>query len=296
MKSNLLNRKLFPRTAAYSKNGIVHLIILLTTCYILFHAVKVILIVLSDFPQNIVPIMRPYIALGNGVEWLSKPWTIISFFLVEAKLFTLLTNMLWLYLFGSALQSLVGYKEIIPLFFISNIMGGIIFTLIRTFLPTLPSELYLQGATLGILAIGIATLLIAPTYRYYMSENFSFPLWVGFLIFLLLNVFFQHNHLSYYLLIVVVGLVAWVYTWMLKRGKRWGNSLYGFIQKINQSFDKDYQQPSVYDTTKISSLQHSDKALKELQINTLLDKIHQKGMSSLTKEEHELLEKLSQEL
>lgn len=296
MKSNLLNRKLFPRTAAYSKNGIVHLIILLATCYILFNVLKVILIIANDHPQTVGLIMRPYVALGNGVEWLSKPWTIITFFLVELKLFTLLTNILWLYFFGSALQSLVGYREIFPLFLISNIIGGLLFILMRTFFPTVSSELYLQGALLGILALGSAALFIAPTYRYYISENFSFPLWIGFLIFLILNVVLKFNNLTFYILIAGVALVAWIYTGMLKRGIRWGNNLYKIVDKLNKRFDKDYKKAAVYDSKKIPHLKQSRHELKEVQINNLLEKIHQNGLSSLSKEEHKLLEKLSQEL
>lgn len=294
MKSNVLSRKLIPRTS-FQKNGVVHLMLLLGTCYIIFHALKVILIIASPNPQSIEAMMWPYVALGPVQEWLHKPWTILSYSLVEARILTMVTNLFWIYFFGSVLQTLIGYKEVFPLFIFSTVGTGIVFIISSIWLP-ISSDFFLRGGSLGIIAIGAAALIIAPKYRHHISEHFSFPLWIPFIIFLTLNVFLAQSETIYYILVAISGLLAWTYTRMVSNGFRLGDKWYGGISRIYNSFDKDERKPESGIKNQILNHQGAALKAKEKQLNELLDKIHQKGMSSLSAKELEILEKLSQDI
>lgn len=294
MKSNVLSRKLIPRTS-FQRNGVVHLMLLLGTCYIVFHALKVILIIASSSPQDIEAMMWPYVALGSVEGWLQKPWTLLSHSLVEARIMTMVTNLLWIYFFGSVLQTLIGYKEVFPLFIFSTVGTGIVFIISSIWLP-ISSDFLLQGGSLGIIAIGSAALIIAPKYRHHISEHFSFPLWVAFLIFLILNVFLTQSETIYYILVAASGILAWTYTRMVSNGFRLGDRWYGGISKIYNSFDKDERNPERGIQSQILNHQGAELKAREKQLNELLDKIHQKGMNSLSAKELEILEKLSQDI
>ncbi len=294
MKSNILSRKLIPRTS-FQRNGVVHLMLLLGTCFVIFHALKVILIIASTNPKDIETMMWPYIALGSVGDWLQKPWTLLSYYLVEAKIMTMVTNLLWIYFFGSVLQTLIGYKEVFPLFIFSTVGTGIVFLITSHWIP-ISSGFVLQGGSLGIIAIGTAALIIAPKYRHHISEHFSFPLWIAFLIFLILNVFLTQSETIYYILVAAAVLLAWAYTRMVKGGFRLGDRWYGGISKIYNSFDHEHKGPERGIRSQI--LNHDGAVLKakEKQLNELLEKIHQKGMSSLNETELDILEKLSQDI
>lgn len=295
MRSSLLNRKLFNNTL-YNRNGIIHLIILLCVFYIFFHAVKVILIIISDNPGAVAGQMWPYIGLGNFSEWIQKPWTLLSYSLVEEGILSMLTNLIWMYLFGSVVQTLIGYKEIIPLFFFSQIGIGILLILMSFVLP-LPSGIYLKGSDLGILSFASAAFFIAPKYRYYISQHFSFPLWVAIIIFILLRLGLSNPPLVYYILYLMTIGLAWIYTNMVKRGVRIGQRVYKSLEKLNAKFDGDIKNPNPKNRLKV--LKHnntSDYKNKEETLNDILEKIHQKGIESLSKKEKETLEQISKEL
>lgn len=295
MRSSLLNRKLFSNTL-YNRNGIIHLIMLLCVFYIFFHAVKVILIIVSDNPGGVANQMWPYIGLGNFDEWIRRPWTLLSYSLVEEGILSMLTNLIWMYLFGSVVQTLIGYKEIIPLFFFSQIGIGILLIIMSFALP-LPTGAYLKGSDLGILSFASAAFFIAPKYRYYISQHFSFPLWVAIVVFLLLRLGLSNPPLVYYILYAMAIGMAWIYINMVKKGIRIGQYIYKKIEIFNANFDGDSKNPQPKNRLKVLK-QHasSNYENKEETLNALLEKIHQKGIESLSKKEKETLEQISKEL
>lgn len=291
MQSNILNKKLFARTL-YNRNGVIHLIILLATCYIAFHAVKIAMTIASvEKIANLTEAkMWPYIALFSVEQWLSKPWTLISYFFVEQKLMMLLVNLIWLYIFGSVVQTLLGFKEIFPMYLAVNLVTGILFLITNTFLPVSP-HFMLNGMTFGIIGFGISALLIAPSFRFYISEHFSFPLWAAFLIFFVLSVVLRNN-LMMYILAGFAGLASYLYTSLIKRGWRPGEKWFKVINKINQYVDGESKNPEPILRNSILNEQHAIHE-NERKLNELLEKIHQQGMESLSQKEKELLEKLS---
>ena len=58
---------------------------------------------------------------------LTQPWSIITYSFFHLYFFNLLSNMLWLWGFGSILQSLAGHKHTFPVYIYGAVAGALVF-------------------------------------------------------------------------------------------------------------------------------------------------------------------------
>ncbi len=86
-----------------------------------------------------------------------KPWTLVTALFVHASLVHLFGNMLFLFIFGAALESEVGGARMVGLFF----FGGILTFLLG--IPLYPVGTPLVGASAAIFTLSAAIMLIHPT-------------------------------------------------------------------------------------------------------------------------------------
>lgn len=109
----------------------------------------------------------PYIALsGKIVNWLYKPWTLLTHMFSHTGFFHMAWNMIILYWFGNIVGDLLGDKKILPLFILGGLTGALFYMLSFQFLPTIaPLAL---GASAAVLAIVFAAVAVAPDYRVYL--------------------------------------------------------------------------------------------------------------------------------
>jgi len=293
--------------ANYGHNALIQLIAASAVGFILAYAIYIIMLVLSPnqeimvnhIPQKVTydNAISPYIGLQSFKVFLHRPWLLVTYAWAHTGFLNLLSNMLWLYCFGSVIQSLVGYKEIIPLFVFSYVIGGCIYLAVSAIWPDLPAAVML-GATPGIMGFAIAAITLAPRYKFYLGDRFSIPLWAVLCLFLILNVL-SYASGNYGMLILCGGggLVGFGYIRLLRAGNKPGAWLYQGGNKVQGWFspeepDTDRLQKKRLEGQKQS--QQKDRTAEE-SIDLLLDKINQKGYDSLTAEEKELLMKASKE-
>src|SRR5690606_9754363 len=125
--------------------------------------------------------------------------------------------------------------------------------------------------------MAMACMILAPTYRIYMAERFSFPVWLAFVVYVVLNIIVSVPHnIKLLVWMGAGGLAGAVYMILLKNGWAIGKGVYNIKSIILGSKGKrdlDTSHPSV-------SRQLTNK--KNEEIDAILDKIHQKGLLSLT--------------
>jgi membrane associated rhomboid family serine protease len=134
------------------------------------------------------------------LQWLSlpadtgtllvRPWTLFTHMFVHDSVWHLIGNMLWLWFFGYIFQDLTGTRKIFPVYIFGSLAGALAFILSYNFLPALKPELAYQsavGASAGIMAIAIATTMIAPGYRLLPMINGGIPIWVLTLIYVVID-------------------------------------------------------------------------------------------------------------
>jgi membrane associated rhomboid family serine protease len=294
--------------ANYGHNALIQLIAASAVGFILAYGIYVIILVISPNQEIMVGHVKQKVTFGNAIspyiglqsfrEFLHRPWILLTYAWAHTGFLNLLSNMLWLYCFGSVIQSLVGYKEIIPLFIASYVIGGCAYLATSIVWPDIQTSGPMLGATSGIMGFAIASITLAPKFKFYLGDRFSIPLWAVLCLFLILNVLsYVSGNYSMMILCGASGLVGFSYIRLLHAGRRPGAWLYQSGNKVQSWFtpddiDTDRQQRKKADTQK--QAQPKIRTTEE-SIDMLLDKINQKGYDSLTPEEKELLMKASKE-
>lgn len=276
--------------ARYGQNAVLHLVLASAVGYILLQALKVIFIILSDDPasvayQQIVPnfALQPW-----GAFW-TKPWVVLTFTWGHLSFWNLLSNMLWMYCFGSVIQNLIGYKEVIPMFLVNTLAGALLYLGVSFMWKEMPSN-PLFGALPGVLGFAVASIVLAPRFKFYLGERFAIPLWVVILVFLLLNALSLQADNGMWVLLGCTALVAVVYMKLLQSGNHPGRWIYGLMQQIQGQFDRESAGPGKRRKRTLRQFADTNKdPAPEDYIDQILDKINQKGYGSLTKEEKDAL-------
>jgi len=290
-----------PFSANYRQNALLHLIFATAVCYILLHALAIIfMIVYPDSTKTVMSqVVVPQVGLKDWNSVMHKPWTLLTYFLGHVSFWNLISNMIWLYCFGSIIQNLTGYKEIILLYISGAVLSAVIYSLLSLAYPNWSSPGYILNAQSGVMTIAVAALTLAPHYRYYLGERMAIPIMLVFVIYLLLNVMagMQGNTATLILLGAAAG-IGFGYMRLLQRGYRPGKWLYSRLGRLENVFTPNEEKLREHKNGKrYNTYQHIKKTSHHSQeyIDRLLEKIHDKGYESLSTEEKNALFKASRE-
>jgi len=284
-------------------NQLVNLITLVAVVFVLLKFVFVIFKLTQltevDYKTNL---FNKFILPGSFGEFIKLPWTIITYMFVHDGLMRVLGNLLWLWAFGFILQDLMGNKRIIPLFVYGGIIGGIFFILTHSLFFKGPAEFaMLEGSSPCILAIALATTMLAPRYRIFPMLNGGIPLWILTLIFVIidfasipiLNTPAQVAH-------AMGGITGIIFVHQLKRNRDLGAGLNFLFDSIGNLFNparKPERKEAQQHFYKVGGTHPFKKVpnITQARIDALLDKISQKGYRSLSEEEKEILRRASED-
>lgn len=282
------------RIPGYQHNAVLQLIVVSGVGYIvlLFTAVCFQAFAYYRFPDAI-NLISPYVALPSVSSYGSRFWTLLTYGWSHYGFWDWISNMIWLYAFGSIVQMLIGYKQIIPMFIYSLIAGGICYLLIQL-APgeAVPAGKYVLGAQAGVTAFAVAALTLSPKYRLYMSDTFSIPLPVLAIIFGVLMLLRTNLQLPYLVMIGGGGLMGYLYVRMLRSGYQPGAWMYTWQESLNRFFTPAEDAGSRHRHRReqvLKGINPNRNVSDEQRIDDLLDKINRQGYDSLTKEEKETL-------
>lgn len=239
-----------------------------------------------------------YISIPQLQHYPGRWWTLFTYGWSHAGFWEWVTNMIWLYCFGSIVQSLVGYKQIIPLFIFSLLVGGL-FYLGSQFIPGVTGRAHLLGAHAAIMGMAVAALTLAPKYRIYMGPTLGIPLILVVVIFLglmLLNTSLNPTAIA---LLAGGGLTGFVYIKLLHSGYNPGEWIYSTLSRVETVFTPD-ERAAIEKHNKrrsqvLSRMYEPKQGISQKRIDELLDKILQHGYGSLSKDEKETLVRASKE-
>ena len=236
-----------------------------------------------------------------------RPWTVFSYMFTHLGLINFLTNMLWLWTFGSILQSLSGNKKIIPLFLYGGLTGAVVFIAANYLIPPLKpliNSSTLGGANAAIMAIAIATTTLSPDYRLFRNLNGGIPLWVLTMLFVIIDfVGIASESAAYHLAHLSGGFIGFMFVFSLRRGGDWSiwmNDLYSwFINLLNPEKNNLPQKrikEKVFYSTGGQKPYTKTPNITQQRIDDILDKINQKGYHLLTDEEKNILKRAGEDL
>lgn len=237
-------------------------------------------------------------------EFVKKPWTLITHMFYHYGVWHIITNMLWLWAFGYILQDLTGNKKIIPIYIYGGLAGAIAFVAAFHLVPSLKQHIdsaNAVGASAGIMAVAVATTMIAPGYRIFPMLNGGVPLWVLTMIFVIIDLATipganSGGHIAH----IAGALMGFIFIYLFRKGydlSEWMNNLFDWFSNLFNP-DKPSQRKKIrHELFYKAGTQPYKKTpnLTQQKIDEILDKINQKGYNHLTEEEKELLERASKE-
>jgi len=285
-----------------TNNAVLKLIIFSALLYVMFSlAWAVILLVYqgdSNFNQYFIPSFALPLLAGIKTHW----WTIFTYGWLHYPhgFWELLSNMLWLYCFGSVVQMLVGDKQVIPMYIYCLLVGGV-FYLLGQLLPgalgACPPNIL--GPRAGLMGLAAAAITLTPQYRFYLTETFSIPLMVVAGIFAVLMVLGTGFYLPIILMLAGGGFMGFWYIKLLQAGYRPGNWMYILKGKVEGLVTPDenaeWKRHSKTRSKMLDKIYEPKHGISQKRIDEILDKINQKGYNALSTEEKDTLMRAGKE-
>lgn len=252
-----------------------------------------------NIPQEFI---EKWLYVPSGlVEFLTKPWTLISYQFLHAGFWHILFNMLVLYWFGRIFTTYLNPKKILPLYLLGGFAGALFFLLSYNIFPAFRNEqAALVGASASIMAILGATTALAPDYevRLYFLFNVKLKFIAAFLIFANIFTLPLGNAGGNFAHLGGVGL-GFLYIYLLRRGTDITAPINKAIDWVIGVFTYDPSKSVTFKTVKnkqkvkASTIEKEDDAVDQDKVDAILDKIAENGYDSLTKEEKAYLFKAS---
>ena len=284
-----------------TNNAVLKLIIFSALLYVMFSLTWGVMLLLYQSENNFSTYFIPSFALPAIAGFKAHWWTIFTYGWIHYPhgFWELVSNMWWLYCFGSVVQMLVGDKQVIPLYIYCLFTGGV-FYILGQFLPgawgTCPP--YILGPRAGLVGLAAAAITLTPKYRFYITETFSIPILVVAGIFAALMILGSGYWLPVILMMAGGGLTGFAYIRFLQAGYRPGGWMYTLKGKVEGLVTPDENAEwKRHNKTRSRMLDKYEPkhGITQKRIDELLDKINQKGYNSLSSEEKDTLMRAGKE-
>jgi membrane associated rhomboid family serine protease len=287
-------------------NALVQLVVINAVLFVILKFIWVIYLLNSLNPAAYEKNVLSWFVLPATIDRLSsRPWTVLTYMFSDRHIFRFIGNMFWLWCFGYILQDLTGNRKLVPIYLYGGIAGAIFFVLSYAIFPQLQSTAAvaeLIGASSAIVAIAIATTVVAPDYRIFPMINGGIPLWILTLLFLLINFSsIPRGDTGAYIANLAGGAAGFLFIYQMRRGRDgsvWINQVFDWSNDLfNPNKKKKSRSPKDEFYYKVSNTQPFKKIpnVTQQRIDEILDKINQQGYRFLTDEEKEILKRAADE-
>lgn len=256
------------------------------------------------FYRDVVP---QFAIPGSFAAFIQKPWTIITYMFgdIKPEIIRLLSNMLWLWAFGSLMQQMGANSKMVPVYLYGGLAGGLFFILAHYIFPSLAparGSAALLGANTGVMAIAVATTTMAPGFRFFQQLGNGIPIWVLTAVYILIDLAgIGGDRTAYSIAHLAAGLAGFLFVILLNKGKDgsiWMHRFYGWITTLFEPGKKkpapNLREKIFYETGGRKPF-HKTSHVTQQRIDEILDKINQKGYDKLTEEEKLVLKKASED-
>ena len=291
-----------PLIPGYHENGALQLIVASGVTFISFHFVRVVMLIMGKEKDFVFNSTFPNIGISNVQLFTQKWWTIFTYGWVHHGFFDWFTNMIWLYCFASVLQNLAGYKQIIPLFFYSLVVGGGFFLGSQLLSPHYfsPGNTYFLGSQAGVIALAFAALALSPSYRLHITPAFNIPLVLIVTLFVVINLLVYIPDQLNVLMLCLGGVATGVvYAALLKRNYRPGEWVYDALSRMERAATPNEHELAEKKSRKrveiLRTMYEPKKGISQDRIDQILDKINDHGYQALSREEKETLFRASKD-
>ncbi|QYA27005.1 rhomboid family intramembrane serine protease [Gramella sp. MT6] len=236
------------------------------------------------------------------MEFLLKPWSIITYSFLHSGIWHILSNMLILYFSGIYFLNYFSPKRLLNYYFLGVIIGALVYMLSYNLFPAFQGtgKSYLMGASAGVMAVLIGIASHVPNMRVRLMLIGSVKFWwiAAFLVVLDVIQIPMGNAGGHLAHLGGAGL-GYLYTNQLKKGNdigKWFENLMDSIASIFKPRERKARMKTVHRTGKTakttrrtSTSKNVNKDEKQKRVDAILDKISKSGYESLSKAEKDFL-------
>lgn len=252
-------------------------------------------------------VLNWFLLSADPKNLLTRPWTVFSAPFTYIGIWTLFSNLFWLWAFGHIFTSLTGNRRLIPVFLYGAVFGAATFLLVSNLAPSLKAEVttsFLNGGGPAILAIAIATTTLNPSYKLFPMLNGGISLWIVTLLYLIIVMAtLPENNPAVHAAYLSAGLSGYIFIFFLQRGydgSAWMNKLYEGTMSL---FEPKPNQNKLSAIHKTELFYHATKPpfkkapnLTQQKLDEILDKMNQEGgYNNLSDDEKDLLKRAGNE-
>lgn len=234
-------------------------------------------------------------------DFLSQPWSLVSYSFFHAGIWHLFWNMVMLYFSGRIFLNLYGPAKFINVYFLGVIMGGLLFLLSYNIFPAFAGfNAALIGASAGVTAVLIFICAYIPNQEVRIFF-FNLKLWYIGAFFILVDLIqIPAGNSGGRIAHLGGAILGYVYARQLLRGRDIGAGFGKFREGIADLFKKKEKRSPLKTVhrrkrAKEKSKVNYDKAARQRKIDAILDKISKSGYESLSKAEKDFLFKAGKE-
>ncbi|MCM4154441.1 rhomboid family intramembrane serine protease [Gramella sp. AN32] len=265
--------------------------------FVLFYLVQTIAY-LFNAPAN--SILEWLVFSKEPVDFLWKPWSIITYGFMHGGFMHILFNMLILYFAGVYFLNYFSPKRLLNYYFLGIIIGGLVYMLSYNLFPVFQEtgKSYLMGASAGVMAvlIGIATHVPNMRVRLLLIGSVKFW-WIAAVLVVIDLIQIPFGNAGGHFAHLGGAALGYIYTTQLQKGNdigKWFENILDGISGMFKSKPKQAKMKTVYrnenrTAQKAGPARKMDKTEKQQRIDFILDKISKSGYDSLTKAEKDFL-------
>jgi len=234
------------------------------------------------------------------MEFLMKPWSIITYSFLHSGIWHILSNMLILYFSGVYFLNYFSPKRLLNYYFLGVIIGALVYMLSYNLFPAFQGtgRSYLMGASAGVMAvlIGIASHIPNMSVRLMIIGNIKFW-WIAAFLVVLDIIQIPMGNAGGHLAHLGGAALGYLYTNQLQKGNDIGKGFENIMDSMASLFkpkEKKARMKTVHRTGKTAkkapkAKRSIDRNEKQKRVDAILDKISKSGYESLSKTEKDFL-------
>ncbi len=242
------------------------------------------------------------------VDWLSLPasapqiltrfWTPITYMFLHEQFFHVLFNILWLYWFGNLFLQYFASKHLLSVYLAGGLAGALLYIVSYNVFPVFASSLPFAralGASAGVYAIVFAISYYTPNYELRLAFLGKVKLkYIALTLIVLDIILIPSGNAGGHLAHLGGAFLGFWFAYQYKKGRLITQGIERILNTFFTLFKPKKKMKVTYKKTgNVDYDYQNKKASQQENINKILEKISKSGYSSLSKEEKEMLFKIS---
>ncbi len=282
-------------------NGLMKIIVINTVIFVGLWILEVPFRIAERFDIHDLIVFQ--LSISSNLEvFITKPWTLITYFFTHTGFFHFLFNMLFLYWFGRLIVEYLGNRKLVSLYVWGGLAGAVTFLLIYNIVPFYADRVVnstMIGASAGVLAIVVGAATLIPNYTFVLlligpvkiKYIAIFQVFMSYVSITGANAGGELAHLG-------GALVGYLFIRQLQGGTDWGRPVWAVLDffdglfsrrsKIKVTHSSRSSSRTAYNANTGRTIHVTPKADQD-EIDAILDKISESGYESLSKEEKQKL-------